>query len=176
MEKRIVLGSGKLYTMDFTGSIPTDDVIEVDDNLLGLISGGATLEYTPTFYEAKDDLGLVSKKFITEEECLFKSGILTWNGKTLKKLCATGRVSEDTTTNVRTVKIGGADNYNGQKYVIHFVHKDNVDGDVRITLVGSNEAGFEMQFQKDAETVINAEFKAQPHDDEGTLVIYREDM
>ena len=175
MEKRIVLGSGKLYVTEFSGStLPADDTIETEGNLLGLISGGATLEYSPTFYEAKDDLGLVSKKFITEEEVVFKSGILTWNAQTLAKLCATGRLTEDSSGKTRTVKIGGSGNYNGKKYVIHFVHADAADGDVRITLVGSNEAGFEMAFQKDSETVINAEFKAEPHDTEGTLVVYKE--
>ena len=65
MEK-IVLGSGKIYVLAYTDEIPADEVIEVDGNLLGLIQGGASLEYTPTFYEAKDDLGLVSKKILTE--------------------------------------------------------------------------------------------------------------
>ena len=87
MIERIVLGSGKVYCLEFTDSIPEDTIIETDANLLGLIQGGATLTYTPTFYEAKDDLGLVSKKFITEEEAILKSGIMTWNGATLKKLC-----------------------------------------------------------------------------------------
>ena len=41
-------------------------------------------------------------------------------------------------------------------------------------MVGSNEAGFEMAFAKDAETVINAEFKAQPMDETGTLITYKE--
>lgn len=174
--KRIILGSGKLYVSEFNSEagIPEDTVIETEANQLGLISGGATLEYTPTFYEAKDDLGLVSKKFITEEQAIFKSGILTWNGETLSKLCATGRVS--TNGNKRVVKIGGSGNYNGKMYVIRFVHTDAATGKVRITVVGSNEAGFEMQFQKDAETVINAEFKAQPHDSEGTLVLYEEEI
>ena len=45
-----------------------------------------------------------------------------------------------------------------------------------IAIVGNNQAGFEMQFQKDSETVINAEFKAAPLDNEGTLVIYKEDI
>ena len=67
MEKRIVLGSGKLYVVAYTDSIPEDATLETEQNLLGLISGGATLEYTPPFYEAKDALGLVSKKFITDK-------------------------------------------------------------------------------------------------------------
>lgn len=173
MEK-IVLGSGKVYIDEFTGEIPEDALIEVEEKLLGLIQSGASLSYKPSFYEAKDDLGLVSKKILTDEEAVLKSGIMTWNGKTLEKLCSTARVTEDTVKKTRTVKIGGAGNFDGKKYVIHFVHKDAVDGDIRVTVVGSNEAGFEMAFAKNKETVINAEFKAQPQDDEGTLILYKE--
>ncbi len=175
MVERIVLGSGKVYCTEFTSEIPEDATIETDANLLGLIQGGATLTYTPTFYEAKDDLGLVSKKFITEEEVILKSGIMTWNGATLQKLSSTARVTEEAASHTRTVKIGGAGNYDGKKYVIHFVHEDAIDGDIRVTIVGSNEAGFELAFAKDKETVINAEFKAQPHDAEGTLIVYKEE-
>ncbi len=174
MKERIVLGSGKLYVVEFSEEIPKDNIIETNDNLLGLIQGGATLTYTPTFYEAKDDLGIVAKKLVTEEQAVLKSGVMTWSGKTLEKLCSTARVTEDSITKTRIVKIGGAGNYNGKKYVIHFVHEDKVDGDIRVTIVGSNEAGFELAFAKDKETVINAEFKAQPHDSEGTLILYKE--
>ena len=174
---KVVLGSGKLYVTSApsNGEIPEDSVIEAADNLLGLIQGGATLSYTPTFYEAKDDLGLVSKKWLTEEVVTLVSGIMTWNAQTLQKLCATGRISEDALKKTRTLKIGGIEQYDGTQYLIRFVHEDSVDGDVRITIVGSNEAGFEMAFAKDKETVINAEFKAQPMDNEGTLVIFTEE-
>lgn len=171
--EKIVLGSGKMYVTEFTGELPTDTALEVQDNLIGWIQGGATLQYTPTFYEAKDDLGMVSKKFLTEEEVILRSGIMTWNGQTIAKLTATSRVTESNGT--RTVKIGGIGNYDGKQYVIHFVHEDKQDGDIRITIVGSNEAGFEMSFAKDQETVINAEFKAQPQDNEGTLILYKEE-
>lgn len=173
-KESITLGSGKVYIMEFTSEIPEDASIETEGNLLGLIQGGASITYTPSFYECKDDLGLVSKKFITQEEAVFKSGIMTWNGKTLQKLCSTARVTEGTPLNTRVVKIGGASNYDGKKYIIHFVHKDAVDGDIRVTIVGSNEAGLELAFAKDKETVINAEFKAQPQDAEGTLILYKE--
>lgn len=173
MNDKIVLGSGKLYVTAFNNTIPEDSTIETDENLIGLIQGGATISYTPSFYECKDDLGLVSKKFLTEEEVILKTGIMTWNGKTLKKLCSTARVTE--ASGIRTVKIGGAVNYDGAKYLIHFVHEDAADGDIRVTIVGSNEAGFEMAFAKDKETVINAEFKAQPQDNEGTLILFKEE-
>lgn len=171
---RIVLGSGMVYIKEFTGSIPEDTEIEKEENLLGYIQGGASLTYTPTFYEAKDDFNIVSKKFISEEAVTLKSGVMTWCGETLQKLSSTARVTEDKSTKTRTVKVGGASNYDRKKYIIHFVHKDEADGDIRVTIVGSNEAGFELAFAKDKETVINAEFKAQPCDNEGTLIIFKE--
>jgi len=173
MEK-IVLGSGKLFVMEFATTIPTDLLLEVDANLLGLIQGGATVEYKPELYTAEDDLGLMSKTIITKEEVLLKSGIMTWNGNTLKKLCSTARVTE--AVGKRTVKIGGLKNNDGKKYVIRFVHEDVLDGDIRVTIVGSNQAGFSLAFTKDKETIIDAEFKAAPHDIDGTLIIYEEEI
>lgn len=175
MSERIILGSGKLYVAAWNGTtIPADATIEVELNLLGLIQGGASLTYTPTFYEAKDDLGLVSKKFITEEVAILKSGIMTFDGNTLKKLISTGTLTETSTE--RTLKIGGAINFVDTKYVVHFVHEDAMDGDVRVTIVGSNNTGLELAFAKDKETVVNAEFSAIPLDSTGTLIIYKEEI
>lgn len=177
-KEKIVLGSGKLFALEFDSNtgIPEDSVIEVDENKLGLIQGGANLEYKPTFYTAKDDLGLKSKTIITEEEATLKSGIMTWCGNTLNKLCSTARVKEDKVKGKRIVKIGGTGNQDGKNYLIRFLHEDPADGDIRVTVVGRNEAGFSIAFAKDKETVIDAEFKAQPHDSEGTLIEYKEDI
>lgn len=174
-EEKIVLGSGKLFIVEFTGTIPANNIIETEANRLGYIQGGASIEYKPTFYEAKDDLGVVSKKIITNEEATLKSGIMTWNLTRLAKLSNTGRITEDAVNHIRTLKIGGLGNYDGKKYVIHFLHEDESDGDMRLTIVGSNEAGFTIAWAKDKETVINAEFKAQPSDSDGTLIILQED-
>jgi len=175
MDERIILGSGKLYVTTWDGTtIPEDSTIETEANLLGLIQGGASLTYTPTFYEAKDDLGLVSKKFPIEEIAILKSGIMTFNAKTLNKLISTGKLTETATE--RTLKIGGAMNFVDTKYIVHFVHEDNIDGDVRVTIVGSNNTGLELAFTKEKETVINAEFSAIPLDSTGTLIIYREEI
>ena len=177
--ERIVLGSGYLYVTEFDSKekkIPENAEIEKEENLLGLIQGGAEVTYKPSYYEAKDDMGKVSKTILTEEEATFKSGIMTWCGKTLEKLCETARVEEDKQKKTRTVKIGGVGNATGKKYVIHFVHKDETDGDIRVTIVGNNQAGFSFAFAKDKETVIDAEFKAAPQDSEGTLILYEEEM
>lgn len=171
---KIVLGSGKLYVTEFTGTIPANNIIEVDANLLGLIQGGATLEYKPKFYDTQDDLALVKKTILTEEEVNLKSGVMTWCGKTLQKLSSTARVEE--VSGKRTVKIGGISNQDGKSYVIRFVHEDPIDGDMRVTIVGSNQAGFSLAFKKDKETVVDAEFKAQPLDSSGTLIILEEEI
>ena len=176
MADKITLGSGKLYVVEYTNTIPADSVIETNANLIGYIQGGATITYSPEFYTAEDDLGYVAKKIITNEEVVLSSGVMTWNGETLAKLSSTATVSEDNQNDIRTVKIGGAGNFDGKKYVIHFLHEDPADGDVRITMIGSNDNGFELSFAKDKETVINAEFRAMPCDANGTLLIYKEDM
>ena len=174
----ITLGSGKLYVQEFssTTGLPEDEDIEVTTNLLGWIKGGATLNYTGEFYDASDDLGMVSKRKLTTENVTLTSGIMTWNGKVLEKLCSTARVTEASGT--RTVKIGGTANDNGKQYVIHFVHEDAVDGDVRVTLVGQNTSGFSLTFAAHAEMVIDAEFAASKGklDNEGTLVIIKEEI
>lgn len=175
MSEKITLGSGKLYVTTFSGTLPDVDTICVAGNLLGYIKGGATLEYTPTFYEAKDDLGYVVKTIITEETAILKSGVMTWNGNTLNKLCDTGRVTENTSKKLRTVKIGGIGNANGAKYVICFHHEDEIDGDIWVVVVGQNQAGFSLAFAKDSETVINAEFKCLAQDSDGTLITYIEE-
>lgn len=173
-KKTITLGSGKMYITDFTGKIPENSVIETEENIAGYIQGGASLEYSPEFYTAEDDLGKAKKTIITKEDVKLKSGIMTWNGKTLQQLCATGRVTEE--KGIRKVKIGGISNNDNKNYVIHFVHEDKVDGDVRVTIVGKNTAGFTLAFAKDKETVVDAEFGAVPSDDEGTLIIYQEEI
>lgn len=172
--KRITLGSGKLYLIPYVDTVPEVDTICIEDNLIGYIKGGASLEYAPTFFEAKDDLGYVTKTIITEEEATLKSGILTFNGNTLEKLCDTGRVTEDATKKLRTIKIGGISNAQGNRYVICFHHEDPIDGDIWVVIVGQNQAGFTLAFAKDAETVIDAEFKCLSQDSEGTLIKYIE--
>lgn len=174
-KETITLGSGKLYSTEYTGTIPTNEKLETKENILGYIQKGASLDYKPEFYEAEDDLGMVKKQILTKEEVTFKSGILTWNAETLKKLVATGRITEDSSNSMRTIKIGGINNNDGKQYIFHFVHEDKKDGNVRITIVGQNTAGFSLAFAKDAETVIDAEIKALPSDDEGTLIVYQEE-
>lgn len=164
----ITLGSGKIYLQAFSESMPTVDTLCVDDNLLGYIKGGASLEYTQETYEEKDDLGIVSKIITTSEEAILKCGLLTWNGKTLQKLI--DRCGSTEAAGKRTTKIGGSGNAQGGYYAICFKHEDPTDGNLWILIKGKNTAGATLTFASDSGTVIEPEFKALPHDDDGTLV------
>lgn len=169
----ITLGSGDLMIKEYTDTMPAYTEF-TDTDLLGHILGGATIEYSGEWYEVKDDSGKVVKTIITDETATIKSGVLTWNGKTLAQLCATATVTED--GGIRTVKIGGVDNYNGKSYALCFHHTDKNDGDVWIVVKAVNQGGFSLSFAKDKETVIDAEFKCLPQDDAGTLIQYVEEI
>lgn len=167
-KKVITLGSGHIYMTAFSDTMPTKDVLCVEENRLGYIKGGAALEYTEETYEEKDDLGFVSKIITTSEEALLKCGLLTWNGTTLKKLI--DRCQSTEAAGIRTTKIGGAGNAQGGYYAIGFHHEDPTDGDLWILIKGRNTAGATLTFATDAGTVVEPEFKAMPHDDAGTLI------
>lgn len=164
----VTLGSGKIYLQTFSESMPTVDTLCVESNLLGYIKGGASLEYTQETYEEKDDLGYVSKIITTSEEAVLKCGLLTWNGATLKKLL--DRCSSTEASGKRTTKIGGAGNAQGGYYAVCFHHEDKTDGDLWILIKGRNTAGATLTFATDAGTTVEPEFKALPHDSDGTLV------
>lgn len=170
----IFLGSGDLMIKEYTDVMPTYKDFDVETDLLGRIQGGCTLEYKGEWYEAKDDTGKAVKTVLTEEEATLKSGIITWNGKVLSQLCSTARITE--AEGIRTVKIGGVSNHDGKSYALCFHHTDKTDGDIWIVIRGVNQGGFSLAFAKDKETVIDAEFKCLPQDDEGTLIQYIEEI
>ena len=170
----ITLGSGDLMIKEFTGAVPEYTEFDAENDLLGRIQGGATIEYSGEWYEAKDDTGKAVKTIITSEEAILKSGIITWNGKTLDKLCSTARVEDK--DGIRVVKIGGVGNNKGKSYVLCFHHSDPADGDVWLLVKAVNQGGFSIAFTKDKETIIDAEFKCLPQDDEGTLIQYIEQV
>lgn len=171
---KIVLGSGNLLCKEFTDVMPAYTDFDDEADLLGRIQGGATLEYKGEWYTAKDDSGKATKTIITDEEVLLKSGVMTWNGASLAKLCSTARVTES--GGIRTVKIGGVGNHDGKSYALCFHHIDKVDGDIWCMIRGVNQGGFSFAFAKDKETVIDVEFSALAMDDEGTLIQYHEQI
>lgn len=175
VNKEIVLGSGKLYIKKMSASDTFDmATIAVEANQIGLISGGASLEYKPTTYEVKDDLCIVYKRFITAEEATFKSGILTWNVEALSKIISNGNYVTD--TEKRTLKLGGNGAREMEKFAVVFEHTKSDGKAIRVGMVGTNDAGLTLEFASDKETVVDAEIKAMGYDDNGTLVVIEEEL
>jgi hypothetical protein len=167
-KKTITIGSALPYIMPYVDSVPTVDEICKEENLLGYIKSGAALEYTEETYEEKDDLGYVSKIITTSEEALLKMGLLTWNGSTLQQLIDRCQVTE--ASGKRITKIGGAGNAQGKYYAVCLHHKDPVDGDLWVLIVGRNTAGATLTLAADEGTLVEPEFKAMVQDEKGTLV------
>mgnify|MGYP003303232050 CR=1 FL=1 len=169
-QENITLGSGKAYIAEYDASkgIPSTDELCKEENLLGHIQGGAELSYTAEPHEEKDDLGLVSKVVVTNEEAILKLGLLTWNGNTLSKLADRCKVTE--AEGLRTIHIGGSGNAQGKEWVVCFRHEDKKDGSLWIIIRGTNQAGLTLTYAVDAATKIEPEFKALAQDDNGTLV------
>ena len=72
--ERIILGSADVYIQAFDGStVPVTADICKPENLMAYISGGASVEYKPSFYTAKDDTGKKNKTIVTEEEVTLKT-------------------------------------------------------------------------------------------------------
>lgn len=168
----VTLGSGDLYIMDFDGSeIPEDSAIEIADNKIGSIKGGAELEYKPESYTVTGDNGRTYKAFITKEEVTFKSGVLTWNLEVLAKLTMGGELKDGLTdkANMRIFKIGKNGSSSIKQVLIRFVHSLDSTNKIRVTLIGSPTSGFTLSFNPEEETVIDAEFTALSQED-GTLV------
>ena len=167
------LGSGDLFIKEYTAgsSVTAEDVI-TNGERLGEIKGGASLEYTVETKEDSSDLGRTKIFIISKEDVVLKSGVMTWNGKTLEKLCQTARVS--VSEKKRTIKIGGLANAANKSYAVAFQYKGDGKKGLTVLIVGKNTAGFTVSFSSDNATVIDAEFKAQALDNEGTLVVIEE--
>ena len=169
------LGSGDIFIKEYTAgsSVTAEDVISTGERL-GEIKGGASLEYTTETKEDSSDLGRTKIVIISKEDVVLKSGVMTWNGKTLEKLCQTARVTKNDSTKKRTIKIGGLANAANKSYAVAFQYKGDGKKGLTVLIVGKNTAGFTVSFSSDNATVIDAEFKAQALDNDGTLVVIEE--
>ena len=165
----ITLGSGTLYLTEYDGeTLPDVESVCVEENRMGYTKGGAALQYTEETTEERDDLGYVAKIVTTKTDVVLKCGLITWNAYTLYKLI--DRCTVEIQDGKRVVKIGGKGNENGKKYVVVFHHEDPIDGDLWAVIVGRNTAGFTITCTNEAGALIEPEFKALPHDTDGTLV------
>ncbi len=171
---KIPLGSMDFYVTEWNGTTPEDSALETEKNMIGRTKNGATIKYGATWYTAESDDGKAKKRRLVGETASISYGAITWNANTISTLIATARVEEK--SNKRIAKIGGVTNDNGKRYLIRGVHRDPIDGDIRITGVGVNTGGWESAFKPNSETVIQPTFELDPLDADGTLMIYEEEI
>lgn len=174
--EQIILGSGDTYICAFTGEIPEDATIETDANRAGNTKSGATIEYSTTSKTVKDDKGRVTKTIITEETVKFKTGMITWCKQYIQALIATARVDEATKTGHRIFKIGGLSNQDKTKYLFRFVHTRQDGRKLRCTVTGKNTGSISLAFNPEDASTIDAEITSEALDNEGTLVIFDDEL
>lgn len=163
-----ILGSGDLYLL-VADAIPEDAQLETDANKIAHISGGATLTYTNETYEVVDDFNAILGRIITKEDVTFKTGVLTWDLEVLNRLVASSAYTAGGEGQPDTLKIGGQSGTGMKKVVVRFIHTMPDDKKLKMTMIGNNDAGMELSFVKDKETIVDAEIKALSQAD-GTLV------
>ena len=169
----ITVGTATAYIMVVEDTMPTQDDLFKEENRVGYSEGGAAVTYTEETSEIKDDLGRVSKVVTVDEEALVKLGLITWNGEALQKLIDRCTVVE--ADGKRTLKIGGSGNTQGKYYALGLHHEDKADGDIWVIIKGRNTTGVTLTFAKDAGVKLEPEFRAVPHDEDGTLIEYIEE-
>jgi hypothetical protein len=170
----IPVGSGYLFHAIFSGVIPENSIIEAESNRLGYIEKGGEIAYKPTYKTFKDDYGLLQRNVLTAEDATFKASLIAWSMGDFNAFASTARVTES--QGHRTIKIGGLGNDDGKVHLFRFVHPDATYGDVRITIVGTQTGGFTLGFKPDEAGNMALEITAQASDNEGTLILFDEEV
>lgn len=174
--KKVVIGSVDMYLTKWNNpaSLPEWKTIATEENHFCAVKNGASFEYKTESTDDSDDLGYVKVNRVTKETVTFKAEAFTWNGETIKTLCPTAEVT--TAGNMRTIKIGGLGKYKDDTYLILCVHKDSVNGDMRIWVRGNNTSGFTFKFDSANASTLPIEIVAQSLDSTGTLLQIEEDI
>lgn len=154
-KNEIMLGSGEIYMMEFTGDkIPEHATLEADENNVGYCNSGFKIDYKPKKYDVKNQYGRVVKSFITDEQISVKTGIITWDLDKLA-LLSTAEITEDAEKKIKKLTFGGGGSL--KTVLLRFVHDEN-GKKLRFTMIGQGGNGFGLDFG-DKETTINAELQ-----------------
>lgn len=176
MGKKINIGSAECFRTAWNGTVPELSTICVEANRFTHIKNGATVDYNQEKVIETDDLEMVSKTALKSENVKVKFGVMTFDGDTMKYLVATAREGTTTETGKTLTKLGGVSNDDETSYLWCLHHIDKKDGDIWVVFVGKQNAGVTIEFKPDSATVINAEVDAEPLDDDGTKLLYFEEV
>lgn len=167
------LGSGKLYVKKVTDEtkIPALKALCIEDNQIGWIKGGATIEYTIDTKEIYDDLRMVNETFITGEHGKLTTGLLTWNKAVIEAL-----LNNETTDSDGSILVGANGLSKMDKMIVIF-EAIPTSGNVvrRFGMIGVSEAGLKLQYQPEDATVVDVEF-ASIADEDGHYIRIEEEV
>lgn len=175
--KAIPLGSGNVYMIPYVegSSMPSDATFEQNTNMIGRTKGGATFNYTQSYYTAVSDDGVAKKRRLNEETASFTWGIMTWVPETIAKLLrtATASTASEGDYTISVLEGGGIGNQQPKKYWLHFVGGDDIDGKITLTGLGENIDALSAAFANDNETVLQPNFELDPYDAAGHLYKFK---
>lgn len=155
----VIFGAGELYLEEFTGNvIPAHEAIEIAANHIADCDGGFSVEYKPERTEVRNQHGKVIRAYVTSEEMVIKTGILTWLLKNIEIL-STATLTEDQTKKIRKLTFGSGGQL--KNVLIRFVHTKKDNGKkLRFTMIGYAGNGFSLDFSGSGATTIDAEFSS----------------
>ncbi len=172
--QKVVLGAGKWYVTPWTKGVIDFKTLCVDDNLIGYTSGGATVTYTPETYTIEDDLGMVKRTFQTKGSAEMKTGLLTWNVKSVSELLSSGKLTEKAATTSANGEYklelsGGKESL--KQFCVAFVYEDDSTGlKMYFGMVSSNTSAISMAFAKDKETTLDLTFTGESNGVDDTIL------
>ena len=144
-KEEIIFGAGELFLQEFNGNkIPEDAEIEKDEFNVGHCSGGFSVDYKPEKYNVVNQYGKTVRSYITKEEIVAQTGILSWDLHKLA-LLSTARITENKADKKRTLEFGGP-NPSLKTVLLRFVHTKENGKKLRFTMIGQGGNGFAIEF------------------------------
>ena len=173
--EQVVMGAGKWYLKPYTSGEINLAEVAVAENLLGYTQGGATVTYTPETYTIEDDIGMIKRTFMVKADATMKTGLLTFDVKSLAALMSVGAVSSASSKN--TLKLGGGRAELKRFMVVFEYEKDKAKSQyIRVGMIATNTAALEFAFTKDKETVPDITFTADTNGVDDTILVIEEDV
>lgn len=163
----IIFGSGELFVVPEGADADNEDELL----LIGESNGEAGLVIEPEFHSVRGGRGHhVLASFKTEEEITFNAGIVTLDLERMSDILASHYEEED---GKRILKLGG--DYTIPINRLRFVHYKKQDGNRLIIDMyrAMNQAGLELNFNAEEESVFELEFtllKAKNKDNIVTII------
>lgn len=175
--EQVVLGAGKWYLKPYTSGEINLEEIAVAENLMGYTQGGATVTYTPETYTIEDDIGRIKRTFMVKADATMKTGLLTFDVKSLAALLSVGVVSQNEGKTKNILKLGGG-RAELKRFMVVFEYEKNKAKNqyIRVGMIATNTAAMEFAFTKDKETVPDITFTADTNGVDDTILVIEENV